>query len=124
MRDILAVNNLSSHIELVVGDGEPVDCPRKPDPESWIRVVKPFFEQQTATRAEIKELKGENVLVVSDTEADILYARNTSARNLWCNYGYRSRETCMRLNPDFILKGLDEVIEILKLEKRQKEIET
>ena len=118
VRDILAANNLSSQIKLVVGDGEPVDCP-KPDLESWTRVVKPFFEQETATRAEIKGLEGENVLVVGDTEADILYARNTGARSVWCAYGYGSRETCMDLKPDFIVKGLDEVIKILDLDERQ-----
>ncbi len=32
VRDVLATNQLSSLIELVVGDGEPADCPRKPDP--------------------------------------------------------------------------------------------
>lgn len=113
VRDVLAANDLSSLIELVVGDGEPVDCPRKPDPGSWIRAVKPAFEQETAMRAGLRELEGGNVLVVGDTEADIKYARNIGARSVWCSYGYGTRKKCIDLKPDFVVKGLDEVIGVL-----------
>lgn len=113
VRHVLATHQLSSLIELVVGDGEPADCPRKPDPGSWTAAVKPAFEQQTATRAGLGKLEGENVLVVGDTEADIMYARNIGARSVWCSYGYGVREKCLDLKPDFVVRGLDEVIRVL-----------
>lgn len=107
VRDILSANHLSSLIELVVGDGEPADCPRKPDPGSWTMVVKPAFEQK------ITKLDGRHVLVVGDTETDILYARNIGAKSAWCSYGYGMSEKCMALKPDFVVKGLEEVMELL-----------
>jgi phosphoglycolate phosphatase len=84
VRDVLAAHHLSSLIELVVGDGEPAACPRKPDPGSWTMAIKPAFEQ----RAEVVGLQAEDVLVVGDTEADIRYAWNIGARSVWCSYGY------------------------------------
>jgi len=109
VRDVLAVHHLSSLIELVVGDGEPADCPRKPDPGSWTMVIKPAFEQQTPTRAGIVDLQATDVLVVGDTEADIRYAQNVGARSVWCSYGYGEQGKCRQLNPDFIVGNLDEV---------------
>lgn len=113
VRDILAANHLSSLIELVVGDGEPANCPRKPDPGSWTVAVKPAFEQQTGTQAGIGELKGEHVLVVGDTETDIMYARNIGARSVWCSYGYGTKEKCIDLKPEFVVRGLDDIIKVL-----------
>lgn len=113
VRDVLATNQLSSLIELVVGDGEPAECPRKPDPESWTAAVKPAFEQQTARRAGLGKLEGSNVLVVGDTETDIMYARNIGAWSVWCSYGYGVREKCMNLRPDFVVRGLNDVISVL-----------
>ena len=109
VRDVLAANHISSLIELVVGDGEPANCPRKPDPGSWTMAIKPLFEQQTPTRAGIANLQATDVLVVGDTEADIRYAKTIGARSVWCSYGYGEQEKCRRLKPDFIVESLDEV---------------
>lgn len=105
VRDVLAVNGLSAPIELVVGDGEPVNCPRKPDPGSWEMAIKPAFEQ----RAGVVGLSAKDVLVVGDTEADMRYARNIGARSVWCSYGYGEQEKCRQLKPDFVVGSLDEV---------------
>lgn len=113
VRDVLKRHELSSLIELVVGDGEPVGCPRKPDPGSWNLVVKPFFEQGTPLRAGLRGLQGGEVLVVGDTEADIMYARNIGARSMWCSYGYGTREKCLALEPDWVVGGLHEVVALL-----------
>lgn len=117
MREVLAAHDLSSLIELVVGDGEPVDCPRKPDPASWIKVVKPVFEQDTVMRVGLEDLHGGDVLVVGDTEADIKYAQNIGAKSAWCSYGYGTRKRCMDLKPDFVVKGLDEVMALLQRDR-------
>lgn len=113
VRDVLAVNHISSLIELVIGDGEPVNCPRKPDPGSWTMAIKPAFEQQTPARAGIVNLQATNILVVGDTEADIKYAQNIGARSVWCSYGYGEQEKCRQLKPDFIVENLDEVRSLL-----------
>lgn len=113
VRHVLAVNNLSSLVELVVGDGEPANSPRKPDPGSWTMTIKPAFEQQTATRSGIIDLRATDVLVVGDTAADIMYAQNIGARSVWCSYGYGDQEKCRTLKPDFIVKNLDEVKALL-----------
>ena len=105
----IAVNHISSLVELVVGDGEPANCPRKPDPGSWTLAIKPTFEQQTRTRAAIVNLQSANVLVVGDTEADIKYAQNIGARSVWCSYGYGDQEKCRQLKPDFVVGDLGEV---------------
>lgn len=105
VRHVLAVHDLSSLVELVVGDGEPVDCPRKPDPGSWMMAIKPAFEQ----RAGVGSLSAEDVLVVGDTEADIRYARNIGARSVWCSYGYGEQGRCRELKPEFVVGSLEEV---------------
>lgn len=117
MQEILEAHNLSFLIELVVGDGEPVDSPRKPDPGSWIKVVKPVFEQDTAMRTGLRELQGGNVLVVGDTEIDIKFAQNIGAKSVWCSYGYGMTRRCVDLKPDFVVKGLDEVIALLQRDR-------
>ena len=58
VHEILADHDLSPLIELVVGDGGPIDCPRKPDPGSWIKAVKPVFEQDTAMRTGLGGVAG------------------------------------------------------------------
>ncbi|KAL8831862.1 MAG: hypothetical protein Q9191_000614 [Dirinaria sp. TL-2023a] len=113
VRDILIVNRISSLVELVVGDGEPANCPRKPDPESWNMAIKPTFEQSTPARAGIVNLQAANVLVVGDTEADIKYAQNIGGRSVWCSYGYGEQEKCRQLKPDFIVGNLGEVSGLL-----------
>ena len=113
-REVLAAQVLSSLIELVVGDDEPVDCPQKPDPGSWIKVAKPVFQQDTAMRAGLGDLQGGDVLVVGETEADIKYAQNIGAKSVWCSHGYGTRKRCMDLKPDFVVKGLDKVMALLQ----------
>ena len=111
VRDILASHNLSSLVEVVVGDGEPVNSPRKPDPGSWKVAIKPALDQQTPTQAGAGagDLQPADVLVVGDTEADIRYAQNIGARSVWCSYGYGEQDKCRQLQPDYIVQGLDEV---------------
>ena len=114
VRDVLASHNLSSLIELVVGDGEPVNSPRKPDPGSWTMTIKPTFEQETPLRAGIADLREQDVLVIGDTEADIKYAQNIGAKSVWCSYGYGDPEKCRQMKPDFIVENLEEVKALLQ----------
>lgn len=113
VREVLAGHNLSSLIELVIGDGEPVNSPRKPDPGSWTTVIKPILEQQTSTRAGMMDLQPTDILVVGDTEADIKYAQNIGARIVWCSYGYGEQEKCRQLKPDFVVQDLNEVMSLV-----------
>ena len=117
VRHVLAANDLSSLVELVVGDGEPANSPRKPDPGSWTVAIKPCFEQAatTSTRKAITDLRASDVLVVGDTEADIRYAQNIGARSVWCSYGYGGQETCRHLKPDFVVGSLLALKTLLEL---------
>ncbi|KAK1147201.1 hypothetical protein N8T08_001940 [Aspergillus melleus] len=88
----------------ILGDGIP-GVTRKPDPSSFTDVMLP----------RLKELYGERegeVLMVGDTRTDIQFARNIGAKVSWCRYGQGDSEECDRLNPDFTI---DSVIDLLDL---------
>ena len=116
VRQVLTKHELSSLVQLIVGDGEPANAPRKPDPGSWDSVIKPFFEkelQSARSDGGSTDLQPRNVLIVGDTVADIRYAQNIGARSVWCSYGYGEKDQCMALEPDHVVTGLNEVASLL-----------
>jgi len=84
-------------VQMVVGDMPGV--PRKPNPASYFDIIAPRF---TA-------VEPEHVLVVGDTSADILFARNIGGISCWARYGYGEKEKCEMLDPDFVVDSLNEV---------------
>jgi phosphoglycolate phosphatase len=114
VRAVLAQSELSSFVDVIIGDGEPAGAPRKPDPGSWSTILKPTFEKHASVQqGSSGGLEAQNVIVVGDTVADIQYAQNVGAKCVWCRYGYGVEEECMALRPDFVINGLEEVLKIV-----------
>jgi HAD superfamily hydrolase (TIGR01549 family) len=52
-------------------------------------------------------------LMVGDTELDILCGKNAGAKTCAVGYGYRSTEEIKKLNPDYLIYDLKEVIGLI-----------
>ncbi|KAJ4127700.1 hypothetical protein NW768_007971 [Fusarium equiseti] len=89
----------------IIGDNTP-GATRKPDPESYTNLLLPALQARGLS-------EGLDVLVVGDTEADLLFAKNIGAKSVWCRFGYGNGEKCEELCPDFEIDGLGEVERIV-----------
>jgi phosphoglycolate phosphatase len=69
---------------------------RKPDPQ--------LYTESIATR--LPAPPGRQVLVIGDTECDILFAKNAGLRSCWASYGYGDELACKSLLPEFILPDI------------------
>ena len=87
IRQSLDQSQLSSFVDLVFGD-EP-GLPKKPDPAIVVDHILPRYAP----------LRREQMLVVGDTEIDILLAKRTGIACCWASYGYGETERCRRLSP-------------------------
>ncbi|EAW14583.1 HAD family hydrolase [Aspergillus clavatus NRRL 1] len=108
VKTALERNNLQGLVpeDLIIGDKTP-GAARKPDPSAFENVVVP------ALRSKGVQVDPERVLVVGDTVADILFARNIGARACWCRYGYGDRSACEDLKPGFVVDSLEGVLGLL-----------
>ena len=66
-----------------------------------------LFEQNFAPH--LAAPGGSQVLMVGDTELDILFAKNAGLRSCWASYGYGDEDACKALAPDFILPDITEL---------------
>ena len=89
----------------IIGDNTP-GATRKPDPGSYTNVLLPALQARGFPA-------GLEILVVGDTEADLLFAKNIGAKSVWCRFGYGNREKCEELGPDFKIDGLGEMERIV-----------
>lgn len=55
----------------------------------------------------------QNSIMVGDTELDILCGKNASAKSCAVSYGYREVEELKKLNPDYLIDDLKELLEII-----------
>lgn len=78
-----------SAIDLVLGDQPGV--PRKPDPALVADFVLPRFPG----------IARQQMLMVGDTEVDILFARRARLQCCWSAYGYGNAQRCRALRPDY-----------------------
>jgi phosphoglycolate phosphatase len=69
---------------------------RKPDPRLYTESIAPRLPTP----------HGRQVLVVGDTESDILFAKNAGLRSCWASYGYGNEFACKALVPEFILPDI------------------
>ncbi|PLB51325.1 haloacid dehalogenase-like hydrolase [Aspergillus steynii IBT 23096] len=95
----------------ILGDGVP-GVTRKPDPSSFTDVMLP----------RLNELYGEKegeVLMVGDTRTDIQFAQNIKAKVCWCRYGQGDSEECSRLNPDFTIDSVIDLLDIVGISKTE-----
>lgn len=93
--------DLMQYISLVVGDTQGMK--KKPDPMIFNEIIKPKFS----------EVKGEEILVIGDTSADLLFAKNIGADGCWVTYGYGVHEECRMIGPDYSIDGLQGVVGVV-----------
>lgn len=60
---------------------------------------------------ERNELKGKKPIMVGDTEFDIIGAHANSVPALWVNYGFGKKETAEKLQPEYMVETVGEMIE-------------
>jgi len=66
---------------------------RKPDARLYSNNIAPFLLSKTPG----------GVLVVGDTESDLLFAKQAGLKSCWATYGYGDAEKCLALKPDFVI---------------------
>ena len=72
---------------------------RKPDARLYTETIAPL----------LPEPRGSRVLMVGDTESDLLFAKNAGLRSCWASYGYGDHAACRALEPEFILPDIAEL---------------
>lgn len=101
IRRSLDDNGLSSLIDLVLGD-EP-GLPRKPDPAMLTEHVLPRYPH----------FDRQHILVVGDTEADILFAQRSGTTCCWASYGYGEADRCRALAPQHEISSIAQVLPLI-----------
>lgn len=94
VREALAHYGIADYVDLAVCDRPGVA--RKPDPASYRQIIAPAFP----------DIAPAETIVIGDTAADIVYARNVGARACWAGYGYGDGEICSSLQPDVTLERI------------------
>jgi phosphoglycolate phosphatase len=87
-------SGLSGMVDLVLGDQPGMPC--KPDPTVVTDVILPRFPA----------VQRGQILMVGDTEVDILFARRAKVSCCWVSSGYGDAQRCRALAPDYEISGL------------------
>ena len=103
IRQSLDQSQLSPFVDLVFGD-EP-GLPKKPDPAIVVNHILPRYAP----------LRREQMLVVGDTEIDILLAKRTGIACCWVSYGYGDTDRCRALKPDHEISSIEELPALVAL---------
>jgi phosphoglycolate phosphatase len=103
IRRSLDQSQLNSFVEFVFGD-EP-GLPKKPDPAILMDHILPQYGQ----------LRMEQILVVGDTEVDILFAKKAGIPCCWASYGYGETERCRQLNPEHEISSIEQLPALVTL---------
>lgn len=69
---------------------------RKPDARLYTRSIAPRLPDAGESQ----------VLVVGDTDTDILFGKNAGLRSCWAAYGYGDPAACRALAPEFVLTDI------------------
>jgi phosphoglycolate phosphatase len=102
VRRSLDESGLSAFIDVIFG--EAAGLPKKPDPTVLTDHILPRFQQLEARR----------VLIVGDTEIDILFARRCGASACWVSYGYGDVDRCRGLEPDYEIASIDALPRLIR----------
>ncbi|EDP46486.1 HAD family hydrolase [Rickettsiella grylli] len=92
---------LNNYMAIVVGDTKALK--KKPDPMAYTDYIKPKF----------KHINPKQILMVGDTPADLLFAKNIGAKSCWAGYGYGDKKACLALHPTYIIKQFADLLAIL-----------
>jgi phosphoglycolate phosphatase len=93
----LGESDLDLFVDMVFGD-EP-NLPKKPDPDILISHALPHFAG----------LAKDQILVVGDTETDLLFAKAAGVASCWASYGYGDPDRCRALGPDHIITTIEQL---------------
>ncbi len=98
---ILCHFNIDKYFDLIMGRQNGIA--HKPSPEPLLLIcdqlnVKPYES-----------------LIVGDTELDILCGQNANVKTCAITHGYRTEESILKHNPDYIVKDLNELKELLTI---------
>jgi phosphoglycolate phosphatase len=88
---------LGPFVDLILAD-EP-GMPRKPDAALITKYVLPRYSR----------LQSRQILMVGDTETDILFARASGMACCWVSYGYGEAERCRALGPEHEISTIEEL---------------
>lgn len=104
---VAAVNNalarfkLKQYIAMVIGDMPTLK--KKPDPMAYTNFIKPKYQ----------EISPNQILMVGDTPADLLFAQNIGVDSCWAKYGYGDKKTCLAIHPTYIIKQFADILNIV-----------
>jgi phosphoglycolate phosphatase len=88
---------LSAFVDLIFGD-EP-GLPKKPDPAIVLNHILPKYA----------DLQKAQILIVGDTEVDILLAKGAGLASCWAAYGYGEAQRCRALGPEHEIASIREL---------------
>lgn len=100
IRRSLDETGLSPLIDFVVG--EQPGTPKKPDPAIITDLIVPR-----------RALRRDEMLIVGDTELDILFAKRTGIASCWASYGYGTAASCRPLEPDYEISNISQLREVI-----------
>lgn len=99
---ILKQLDIEKYFQLIIG-GDLLDS-RKPDPGQLLYVMQKF------------NLTAAQILIVGDSENDILAAHSIGAPVVVVKYGYRDIEILQEYHPDYMIDNFSDLLKILKQE--------
>lgn len=88
---------IADYIDCVVGDRLNVE--RKPSPETYTNIISVKYPS----------ISPRKTIMIGDTEADIMFSKNSGIRSAWVEYGYGCRDQCLAMNPEFIFSSFLDV---------------
>jgi len=97
IRRSLDESGLGEFVDLIFGD-EP-GLPKKPDPAIVVDHILPRYA----------ELQRAQMLIVGDTETDILFAKSAGLTSCWASYGYGEADRCRALGPEHEIASIGEL---------------
>jgi HAD superfamily hydrolase (TIGR01549 family) len=101
---ILEYFNLVKYFNVIMGRRNGIA--HKPSPEPLMLICDEL------------NVNSDESLIVGDTEMDILCGQNAGTKTCAVTHGYRTEESILKHNPDYIVKTLNELKELLPNKKR------
>ena len=105
VRRSLEESKLTPYIGVIFGDAP--GLPKKPDPAILTEHILPRFPGLDPSR----------ILVVGDTETDILLAKRSRAVACWASYGYGDIENCRRLEPEHEITSMSALPALVRTQR-------